>query len=193
MKVCFFAIIILSLTYSLGQDSKAHDDSMPPPPSGYTWQQFSEINSAFLKPNGWFFKHEQRGSAHVYVISQESVLEHGSFTTGLTLQVIKFIQKKEGLPASVFAIRMAQAINESSENTILSSADLGTGPFKAFGIRYRNAPVVGEPIIVHQNYIANDKRDTLFIVTFESPEKEWANAWAIGEKILKQFLIDDEY
>jgi hypothetical protein len=79
------------------------------------------------------------------------------------------------------------------ENTKLSTQDLSSGPFKAFGLRYRNAPDVAKPIIIHQVCIANDKQDTLFIVTLESPEVSWEATWKLGEVMHKKFLIDDEY
>lgn len=32
---------------------------LPPPPSGFSWQEVPELKAAFLKPNGWFFKREE--------------------------------------------------------------------------------------------------------------------------------------
>lgn len=190
------AILVTALLSSLGfaQERKsANETELPLPPSGYRWERFTEIQSAFLCPTNWHRFHKAGNNSHTFVLSRESVREKGSFETGLTVQAIKGIQKYKGMPPSVFAINMAQMTLEKKENTKLSTHDLSSGPFKAFGIRYRNAPEVAKPIVVHQVCIANDKRDTLFIVVLESPESSWEATWRLGEVMLKQFVIDDEY
>jgi hypothetical protein len=171
----------------------ANETPLPKAPDGYTWERFTEIQSAFLRPTGWHRFDKAGSSSHTYVISKESVKTNGSFETGLTMQAVKAIQEKKGIPPSAFAVQMAQGILEKKENKKLSTQDVSSGPFKAFFIRYRNAPEVATPIVIHQVFIANDKKDTLFIVTFEAPEKSWTQAWRLGEPMIKNFLIDDEY
>jgi len=192
-NICF---LVTALLLSLGhaQERKpANETELPRPPNGYRWERFTEIQSAFLCPTNWHRFHKAGSNSHTYVLSLESVREKGSFETGLTVQAIKGLQKYKGMPPSSFAIGMAQMTLEKKENTKLSKHDLSSGPFKAFGLRYRNAPEVAKPIIIHQVCIANDKQDTLFIVTLESLESSWNATWKLGELMLKQFLIDDEY
>jgi hypothetical protein len=38
--------------------------------------------------------------------------------------------------------------------------------------------------------LANAKTDTLYLLTFESPEKDWAEAWQLGEAMLKEGVLD---
>lgn len=190
------AILMTALFASVGlaQERKsANETKLPQPSEGYRWERFTEIQSAFLCPTNWHRFLKAGNNSHTYVLSLESVKEKGSFETGLTVQAIKGIQKHKGMPPSAFAIGLAQTTLEKKANTKLSTQDLSSGPFKAFGLRYRNAPEVAQPIVVHQVCIANDKQDTLFIVTLESPESSWEATWKLGEVMLKQFVIDDEY
>lgn len=195
MKILTTVFLFALLAWScIGSPAKsANDTPLPKAPDGYTWERFAEIQSAFLCPTGWYRFDKKGASSHTYVISKESVKTNGVFETGLTMQAIKGLQEKKGLPPSVFAVQMAQGLLELKENKKLSVQDVSSGPFKAFFVRYRNAPEVAKPIVVHQVFIANDKKDTLFIVTFEAPEESWKEAWQIGEPMVKKFLIDDEY
>ncbi len=187
------AIALVAAPLFAGEAKSTNDTPLPPSPDGYRWERFAEVQSAFLCPTNWHRFHKPGNSSHTYVLSKESVEVKGSFETGLTVQVIKGIQKHKGMPPSAFTIGMAQTTLGKKENTKLSTQDLSSGPFKAFGLRYRNAPEVAKPIIIHQVCIANDKTDTLFIVTLESPESSWEETWRLGEVMLKRFLIDDEY
>ncbi len=193
IPIVILAIVpVAALTFAGGAKS-TNDTPLPPSPDGYRWERFTEVQSAFLCPTNWHRFHKPGNSSHTYVLSKESVEDEGSFETGLTVQVIKGIQMHKGMPPSAFATGMAQSSLGQKENTMLSSQDLSSGPFKAFGLRYRNAPAVAKPIIIHQVLIANDKTDTLFVVTLESPESSWEETWKLGEVMLKRFLIDDEY
>ena len=193
IQLATFALSIAVATCYAEEPKSANDTPLPPSPNGYRWERFTEVQSAFLCPTNWHRFHKAANSSHTYVLSKESVEKNGSFETGLTVLVIKGIQKHKGMPPSAFAIGMAQMALDQRENTKLSTQDLSSGPFKAFGFRYRNAPEVAKPIIIHKVCIANDKADTLFIVTLESPESSWDETWKLGELILKRFIIDDEY
>ena len=171
----------------------ANETPLPKEPAGYRWERFTEVQSAFLCPDGWYTFHKAGTNSHTYVISKESVATNGLFETGLTLQAVKGLLTKKGVSPSGFAVQMAQGLLEKHENTTLSTQDISSGPFKAFFLRYRNAPATVKPIVVHKVFIANNKKDTLFIVTFEAPEKQWDEAWRLGEPMVKKFLIDDEY
>lgn len=195
MKILTTFCLLAVLTGAcLGGPAKSGNETiLPEAPDGYKWERFTKIQSAFLRPTGWHIFDKAGASSHTYVISKESVATNGVFETGLTMQAIKSLQEKKGVSPFTVATQMAQDILGKKENTRISTQDLSSGPFKAFFIRYRNAPSDAKPIIIHQVFIANDKQDTLFIITFEAPEKSWDEAWRIGEPMVKKFLIDDEY
>ena len=143
-------LFTFSLLSSGAPPKAANDTQLPAAPSGYRWERFTEVQSAFLCPNGWHMFHKAGKSSHTYVLSVESVATNGSVETGMTVQAVKGLLDKKGMPPSVFALQMAQDTLEKKENRKLSSQDLSSGPFKAFGVRYRNEPAVAKPIIVHQ-------------------------------------------
>jgi len=186
------AQVIMSVCF--GETKKLSNETpLPKAPEGYKWERFLEVQSAFLCPTNWHRIEKASASTHTYALSKEPVKTNGLFETGLTLQVVKGLQKKTGVVPSLTASKMGEAVLRSKDNKKLDMKDVSSGPFKAFFIRYRNAPPVTKPIVIHQVYISNDKKDTLFIVTFEAPEKSWDEAWKIGEPMVKMFLIDDEY
>ncbi len=195
MRILTTLCLLLVLTGTcLGSPStSANETPLPDAPDGYRWERFTEIQGAFLCPTNWHRFDKAGASSHTYVISKESVKTNGVFETGLTMQAIKSLQKKKGISPFAFATQMAQDILDKKENKKLSAQDLSSGPFKAFFVRYRNVPKDAKPIVIHQVFIANDKKDTLFIITFEAAEKSWDEAWRIGEPMVKKFLIDDEY
>ena len=195
MKKVMVLLVVLSLSLlGYGTPTRStNETALPEAPAGYRWERFVEVQSAFLCPVGWHRVHRAGFSSHSYALSAESVEDAGSFETGMTLQVIKDLMKNKGMPPSVFAIEMTQLALNKPENSRISSEDLSSGPFKAFGVRYKNAPAVAKPIIIHQVSIANDKQDTLYVVTFEAPESSWDHAWKLGEVMLKRFCIDDQY
>jgi hypothetical protein len=39
----------------------------------------------------------------------------------------------------------------------------------------------------------NDRTGTVFLVTFESPEAEWDEAWKIGQALLKSLTFDEKF
>jgi hypothetical protein len=44
--------------------------ALPLPAKGYAWVNCTETKSAFLKPEGWFFKKGKQGDIHGYIISR---------------------------------------------------------------------------------------------------------------------------
>ncbi len=185
---------VAAMNACLAEPSKsANDTPLPKAPEGYRWERFKEVQSAFLCPTNWHRIDKAGASSHTYALSKDPVKTNDLFETGLTLQVVKGLEKKKGIAPSLTALKMGQAVLKSRDNKQLDMQDVSSGPFKAFFIRYRNAPPVANPIVIHQVYISNDKKDTLFVVTFEAPEPSWDEAWKIGEPMVKMFLIDDEY
>lgn len=191
--VVIAGLVAFALSGFAGEGKPTNETPLPDPAKGYRWERFTEVQSAFLCPVGCHRFHKAAAMGHTYVLSKESVKDEGSFETGMTLQVIKGIMEKKGMPPSVAAIGMSQTVLEKKENKKQSVVDLSSGPFKAFGMRYRNAPKTAKPIIVYQVFVANDKMDTLFVVTFEAPEATWDTAWELGEPMIKKFMIDDAY
>src|SRR6266850_7673678 len=100
------SLIILLLAFAFGLRA---ENSLPPPPSGFSWQQFPPIKSALLKPDGWYFKQSKKGQTDAFFITKEDIDKAGAFKTGLTLNCIRDVLKKSGKSPSVYAASLADA------------------------------------------------------------------------------------
>lgn len=155
----------------------------PKLPNGYAWVTHRGV--AIPKPNAWF-EHRAQGT---YATSVESIKEHGIFETGATIQVVRDVQKRHGLPALVAAINVIEKIRTQKANKILLFNKQETQDYKIFIIRYKNTPLAEKPIIVHKLIMSNDKESYVNIITFESPEEKWNEYWKNeGTTIFKRVL-----
>jgi hypothetical protein len=165
--------------------------SLPPPPAGFSWHYFPEARVTALRPDGWHVHQVAAERSFTGCISKESVKEGGSFETGLTVQVLSGVQEALGMPASVAALGMYQTARENPFNQVLcADAEPRQGPHAfSFRFRYRNAPEVAKPIIVHCFYLAFDEISQLNLFTFESPESVWEESWQTGEQMLRNLVV----
>ena len=67
------------------------------------------------------------------------------------------------------------------------------GPIELYGCRVRSRKPGRAPLIVHYLAAGNRQTDTFYLIFFESPEASWTQAWALGERMLEFFALDDEY
>jgi len=188
MKYLF--VLVLSLfTYA---SAVAKPSDFPAPPSGYSWVSCSETKSAFLKPDGWFFKEERKGSGTWgYFISKENIEKAGSFITGLSVNVIKDVPSKAHASAPDYA---AAFIDEAAQTHKVVAAPWSKtlGPFHQFGVRTLVADPKGGDYITHTLAIGNEQTGTVYVLIFEAPVASWDAAWKVGEPILKKFSIDTD-
>jgi len=164
---------------------------LPPAPKGYSWVRCDETKSAFLKPNGWFFKKGKKGDNWGYFISKEKIDQSGSFTTGLTVNIIPNIpRKKEMLPTEYAAAFIQTGIN--NRKVVKEPWQNDMGPFHAYGVVLHNTDNKGGDFITHELAIGNDTTGTMYLITFEAPAASWKAAWQLGEPMLQRFLIDSD-
>lgn len=180
-------------------NSKAYSEKpigeieLPPPPSGFSWIRMPKAMAAALKPDGWFDKTANTDDAVTYMISKESLDTQETFGTGFTLIAVKDIQSKSGLPAIMFPFAMAKEIEEDNESTVIQMKDISQGPFTSVMVKYENHPENLPPIIIQKAIIANESTNSVYIIIFEAPKDEWAEAWKTGEVMLKKYFLDDAF
>lgn len=159
-------------------------ESLPSPPTGYTWVRLPPTRAAFLKPKEWFFKSEKHDSTDAFFISRENINKVGEFTVGLTINVFHPEEK-----AADYAVRIMGAYMDRGD--VLRMRELNRGPMSGYvgllRVRGRTAP-----LMLHLITLANPKTNTAYLILFEAPEAEWDTAWKTGETILRQFMLDDE-
>jgi hypothetical protein len=184
-----FVVPFLAAAVSLlGLYTAAEAAGLSAAPRGYSWKRLEEVRATFLIPDGWHFKHEQKGNTLAYFITQENIASLGRFETGLTLNVIRGLG---GGRAHETARQFIASL--ASQNEALQTWETGTGVLKGYGSEVRVRASGHRPaIVIHGLAIANTRTDTLYLVLFESPEARWQVAWEKGRVILEAFALDDE-
>ena len=160
------------------------------PPAGFAWQPLPDGKAAALLPTGWYYRAEGRQGAPTYYLTQEPMGESGEFQTGLSLQVVRKATAHTRHPASEYAELLMLRTGFGRGQQVLEKAAAVEGPWHKWTVRYRDAPPDADPRIVFQLALANAKTDTLYLLTFESPEKDWAEAWTLGEVMVRELVLD---
>jgi hypothetical protein len=152
---------------------------LPVPPAGFTWQQIPELKAALLKPDGWFFKQEEKNGTIAYFITKESIEQGGDFSTGLTVNVFRGLKESAvGHGETLIEQIASQMHGEKWARTV--------GPFQEFGCDAKDSESV-----LRYLAIANPKTNTLYLFIFESPVPDWDAAWKLGKQIMDNLAIDD--
>jgi len=179
-RVMLFLLCICSAFHA----SAAGAIDLPAAPSGFQWQQIKEQKAAFLRPDGWFFLHEEKDGTSAYFITQEDIGKTGGFNTGLTVNVFRL---KKDSPVA----RGKQLIDNMAAQHHAATLSRDFGPFKEFACDLENTDASGTTKM-HALAVANPKTGTLYLILFESPVSEWKSAWAIGQLIMENLALDDE-
>jgi ankyrin repeat protein len=155
---------------------------------GYTRVKILNGRSALLKPDGWFFKEEQVVSdTDAYFISKEEIDKSGSFSTGLSLNVVYNIDKKTKLLPSQYAQVTFSKLKNVADEVLFSSKRTqvtSKPPYVSailFWLRIKSTKPSKEVVVSHYFYVANDQTKTLWMFIFESPAEEWDEAWKTGK------------
>ncbi|MFA5940485.1 MAG: hypothetical protein WC809_14095 [Sinimarinibacterium sp.] len=182
-------VVVLAALLSFGAIAQSE---FPPPPAGYTWVNCPESKSAYLKPDGWFFKKvEKQSGTWGYFFTKENIDKQGAFTTGLSVNIVTKVPAKSGAPAPDYA---AAFINEAAQanKMLVEPWHKKLGPFHQYGVRTLVSDPKGGDFITHMLAIGNEDTGTVYVLNFEAPAASWEAAWKVREPILKKFLIDTD-
>ena len=190
-----FLFLWALLASALAQPAAAQKYNVPlgPAPAGFTWQALPEIKAAMPLPTGWFFKASGEKGAPTYYLTQEEMGESEEFQTGLSLQVVRKAKAKTGHPAAEYAELLMMRTGFGANQKQLEKNASVEGPFYKRTVRYREAPPEAAAHVVYHLALANAKTDTLYLLTFESPEAEWTEAWRLGEVMVRELVLDAKY
>lgn len=191
-KNIYSALLIMAIVTMRFSFAIAGKEDLPNPPQGYTWQWCEGIKAGFLKPDGWYFKEEEKGDTKAFFISKESADKEGMFKTGLSVNAVKYASVKTRKLPSEYA---RESINKM--RLLLECKDsfpAGDGVyFKGYAcICHSKSPLL---VMVMQYTLAlgNDNTGTFYLIVFESPETEWDQAWKIGRPIIDNLALESEY
>lgn len=178
-------VCLLLLFAFLPSSVRAGKPDLPSPPAGFDWQWCDEVRVGILKPQQWHFLSQSKNETRGYFITKEKFHGTGKFDTGLSLNVIPNVGKKQGGEASNFAKSFIREAIQDKQSVLQVIPPGEVGPAKTFGCRIRR-----HGSIVHYFLITDDSQDILYLFMFESPESEWESAWKIGETMLQKLYVD---
>ena len=194
MTCCMLRFLLLFslLVSALARPAAAqrYNVRLAAPPPGFTWQPLPESKAAALLPTGWYYKADDQKSGAAYYLTQEEIGESSEFQTGLSLQVVRKAKAQTKRPAPEYAELLMMRTGFGRGQQQLEKNASTEGSWRKWTVRYRDAPPDAEPRVVYQLALANAKTDTLYLLTFESPEKEWAEAWKLGEVMVRELVLD---
>ncbi|MDF7798778.1 hypothetical protein P4C99_04850 [Pontiellaceae bacterium B1224] len=159
------------------------------PPAGYEWAEFKEIDSAFLKPEGWHVATRETGHSKVISILREASVEPTAI--GMTINVIKDCRKHTKMsPTDYYAhysAEFSKGCTETSSEDPIQQGDLTI---------YRGeVSKVFDDTIEYQVLLfglANSKTDTLQIIKYTCPRSEWDEQQQIAIPILQDMVINEK-
>ena len=184
-----FAFALL-LRLGLPAAAQRYDTKLAAPPAGFTWQPLPASKAAALLPAGWYYQAAGEKGAPTYYLTKEEIGENNEYQTGFSLQVVRKAKARTGRPASEYAELLMMRTGFGPGKQPLEKYSVADGPFYKRTVCYRDAPPEAEPQVVYQMALANAKTDTLYLLTFESPEKDWAEAWQLGEMMVRELVLD---
>ena len=180
MRFLSFMVLLGLLAASQPSTAQRYNVPLAAPPAGFAWQPLPDGKAAALLPAGWYYRAEGQKGAPTYYLTQEQIGESGEFQTGLSLQVVRKAAAHTKHPAAEYAELLMLRTGFGRGQQVLEKAAAAEGNWHKWTVRYRDAPPDADPRIVYQLALANAKTDTLYLLTFESPEKDWAAAWPLG-------------
>jgi hypothetical protein len=163
--------------------------SVPSPsPPGYSWVFVPGTLAALPRPDGWYVTIEEDGGTIACFITLENLQEAGRFETGLSLNFVRGVSASTGASASTYAASVIANLSDTYASLIEPTRGQIAPGLIGYGIRYR-AVVNDEAVIVHSQLLADDTRDTVRFIVFESPEATWDAMWTFGEIMVSPWLL----
>lgn len=185
----FLAFLLLLL---LARPARAQhlDTPLAEPPAGFHWQPLPEARAALLLPDGWYFRPDIQKTSLTYYLTQDEIGESGLYQAGLSLHVVRHARKYTKLPAPAYTERLMMRAGFGRGQRQLEQSARTEGPISFRAVRYREALPDTEPRMVYQLAVANGKTDTLYLLVFEGPEKDWAELWPLGQVMVRELTLD---
>ncbi|MEO8204902.1 MAG: hypothetical protein ABI615_01885 [Chthoniobacterales bacterium] len=176
-------LLLLALLFlSIGAQAQTTD---------FTEKECPSAKATLAIPKGWhFFELKNSDGGVSYLVTKEKVSsEYDSFNTGMTLNIIKSVEKT-GMKASEHAKSLVDQSQEKDEESKVETKE--EAPFKVFKTTQTLDMDDGKLVMVTV-FKANDQTGTLYHFTGQYPQKEEAQALEIWNEILKRTKLDPTY
>jgi len=165
--------------------ARADELKLPEPPKGFSWKKVEEIKAALLMPEGWHYRHDAKDKTTTALITREKIEEGKPFKVGLSVKVVRECKKPN-------AKELARAWREdklAKESYLDDFFQVNRGKLKGFGGQLQGAT---NKVTMRFLVLTNPAATTLFVIQFESPEKEWEGTWKLGKVMLEKLVLDDD-
>ncbi len=160
--------------------------ALAPPPDGFSWVEMGEIKGAFLKPDGWHFAYNKGKLLGSFSISQYAPKIGEPMGARFTVYAVSNLSKIDARLVSQRIPDYVRGLDDHSEYNLISANNLMRGSYRGMSVRYQFESSSGS-LMRQQIYLANDQTDLLLVIIFESPQKEWEQAWPTGQVLLDNF------
>lgn len=166
---------------------------LPPPPEGFKWHKFEEVDVTVLAPENWCISSTEKQDLYIGTISEKSV-DNTTTKTCFIVQVMDELMENKEVPASKYADILRKRIIGNMENSVIKTAP----PKKRYSfstslIQFTHKPASEEPITCHTYFVAHDVNNRLYIFSFESPNKSWSgNYKKYCVPMMENIMIDFE-
>ena len=181
---------LILLLLAVPAAAQRYDLKLAAPPAGFAWQPLPQAKAAVLLPAGWHYRAEGTRAAPTYYLTPEAVGESGEFAMGLSLQVVRKATARTRHSAAEYAELLMLRTGFGPGRQRLEKTSSVEGAWHCRTVRYREAAPDDEARIIYQLALANARTDTLYLLTFESPEKDWPAAWVLGEVMVREWVLD---
>lgn len=160
----------------------------PPPPEGFSWDVVPEFGAALLVPEGWHSWRLDDPRMPGVFVTKEHMEGEVPYWTGLGLRVVPLPSashphKTPEEFASIWIGTMA-----ASASDVFGVWEGRSGPFSVYSCRVR-IDRMGVPVIRHWAAVAVPSSETVYLLTFESPERQWEYAWPTGQMMLGMLAL----
>ncbi len=145
------------------------------PPKGYVWQEFKEVNAASLKPKKWHYSKVMLENHSIFRLTRERVSANHAFLTGLSLHVFQNVPAVMDLMPSELAEKYLSEY-AMDRQTLEVFVPKYSGNMIQSGGTYKNRMYVKgkqRQFQVHITALANDSTDTLYMLVYACPAKQW--------------------
>lgn len=161
---------------------------LPTPPKNFSWKVFPSTESAILVPNNWTEGKKKAEGVNFSAFNKvkgESVAHRSR----MNFSVVENTMKRSKVSPVEFLMKMGKSIIDHPNNKVkLDNAFPRYGLFH-LKLIYEVTPVGMEPVMVHQYMVADERRDRIYMATFESLSKYWEEEWKVGEQVMGNIVF----
>jgi hypothetical protein len=152
------------------------------PPAGYDWKYVSESLSWILHPENWTYKKQVKDEVTgIFMIKTTGK----NADTKITINIIRRQKSPKPYVGEIHS-------NFTNNNSILESFKNDDGKFSMTRSTIKIQKDNYFIRILLQTYI-NQKTNSIYIIIYETPEKEWNSNWRTFDTVLTNLNLSNDF